>query len=81
MVKNSIYRAIYKRNESRLYTGFDYRGQIFKRTLSEQMFGINPTLDSFIGMLDSYFYELIESIKQVKIFANPALDKYENSIN
>jgi len=81
MVKNSVYRAIYKRNESRLYKGFDYRGQIFKRTLSEQMFGINSTLDNFISYLDSYFYELIESIKQVKIFANPALDKYENTVN
>lgn len=81
MVKNSIYRLTYKRGESRLHTGFDYHGQIFKRTLSNQMFGISPTLDAFLVKLDAYFCELIDSIKQVKIFANPALDKYEPNVN
>lgn len=81
MIKNSIYRAAFERNEKRLHTGFDYKGKIMKKTLSSQMFQVNETLDTFISNLDEVYYELVEAVKQIKIFANPALDKYENKIN
>jgi hypothetical protein len=45
------------------------------------MFGANSTLDQFITQIDSYIYEHIEAVKQIKIFANPALDKNENPLN
>ncbi|CAB4159172.1 hypothetical protein UFOVP699_69 [uncultured Caudovirales phage] len=80
MVKNSIYRPIYSRNEKRKNTGFDYKGQILKRSLSSQMFGLNPTLDYFLGQIEKIVYEWVEAVKQIKISANPALDKYENKI-
>ena len=44
------------------------------------MFGANPTLDGFIARIDTFMYEHIEAVKQIKIFANPALDKNENRI-
>jgi hypothetical protein len=52
-----------------------------KRILSNQMFGANPILDAFIAYLEAYLYEHIEAVKQIKIFANPALDKNENRLN
>ena len=45
------------------------------------MFGINPILDGFLNYMESFIYEHIESVKQIKIFANPALDKNENRLN
>ena len=45
------------------------------------MFGANPIMDAFISFLQSYMYEHIEAVKQIKIFANPALDKNENRFN
>jgi hypothetical protein len=45
------------------------------------MFGANPVLDKFISDLQGYIYEHIEAVKQIKIFANPALDKNENRLN
>lgn len=81
MVKDSIYKPIYERRERRLHRGYDYKDNIMKNTLSNQMFNVNPTLDKFIKMVNDVVYNWIESVKQIKIFANPAVDKYENKIN
>jgi len=81
MVKNSIYRPIYERKEKRLHLGYDYKDNIMKNTLSNQMFDVNPVLDTFIKRLNDVVYNWIESVKQIKVFANPAVDKYENKIN
>jgi hypothetical protein len=80
MVKDSIYRPIYERKEQRKNTGFDYRGQILKKTLSSQMFGAHPLLDYLLAQVEKIVYEWVEAVKQIKISANPALDKYENKI-
>jgi hypothetical protein len=80
MVKNSIYRPIFDRREKRENTGFDYKGQILKKTLSSQMFGAHPLLDYLLERVESVVYEWVEAVKQIKITANPALDKYENKI-
>jgi hypothetical protein len=80
MVKDSIYRPVYERREKRRNLGFDYKGQILKRSLSSQMFGANSTLDYFLEQLEKVVYEWVESVKQIKIHANPALEKYENKI-
>jgi hypothetical protein len=45
------------------------------------MFGSTPVLDSFLARIEQYVYEHVEAVKQIKIFANPALDKNENRIN
>ena len=80
MVKNSIYRPIFERREKRTNVGFDYKGKILKNTLSTQMFGAHPLLDYLLEQVESIVYEWVEAVKQIKITANPALDKYENKI-
>lgn len=81
MIRNSIYAPLFNRKDDRLHLGFKYKGKVLSKTLSNQMFGANPVLDRFIAYMEPYIYEHIEAIKQVKIFANPALDKNENRIN
>jgi len=81
MIRNSIYAPLFNRKDQRLHLGFKYKNQVLKKTLSNQMFNANPTLDAFLAYMEVYIYEHIEAIKQVKIFANPALDKNENRIN
>jgi hypothetical protein len=81
MIRNSLYWTIYNRKDRRLHLGFKYKGSILKKTLSNQMFDANPVLDSFMGYIETYIYEHIEAVKQIKIFANPALDKNENRLN
>lgn len=81
MIRNSIYASTYNRKDKRLHLGFYYKGNILKKTLSNQMFGANPLLDGFLARMETFIYEHIEAVKQIKIFANPALDKNENRIN
>lgn len=81
MVKDSIYRPIYERREKRANLGYNYKDNIMKNTLSSQMFNVNSTLDTFIKKINDIIYNWIESVKQIKTFANPAVDKYENKIN
>lgn len=80
MVKDSIYRPIYDRHEKRLHLGYDYKGNILKNTLSSQMIDVNEILTKYIGYAESIVYEWVESVKQIKIFANPALDKYDKNV-
>lgn len=80
MVKDSIFRPMYDRREKRLHLGFQYKGKILKNSLSGQMFGVNDLLDNYLAKLDSVVYEWVEAVKQIKISANPALDKYESKI-
>ena len=81
MVKDSIYRAIYERREKRLHLGYDYKDKIMKNTLSGQMFDVNETLTTLIKTVNDTVYNWVESVKQIKIWANPAVDKYENKLN
>lgn len=81
MIRNSLYQTVYNRKDQRLYLGYKYKDNLMKKVLSNQMFGANPVLDVFIAYLEKYIYEHIEAVKQIKIFANPALDKNENRLN
>ena len=83
MIRNSIYNVTYHRNDDLLHQGYDYQtpGNLISRVISNQMFGANPVLDKFLTYIESYMSEQIESVKQIKIFANPALDKNQMTIN
>lgn len=81
MIRNSIYWTVYNRKDRRLHLGFFYKGQVLRKSLSNQVFGNNSVMDGFLSFMEQFIYEHIEAIKQVKIFANPALDKNENRIN
>jgi hypothetical protein len=81
MIRNSLYQTVYNRKDKRLHLGYMYKDNLMKRVLSNQMFGVNTILDSFIAYIEAYMYEHIEAVKQIKIFANPALDKNENRLN
>jgi hypothetical protein len=81
MTKNSIFRAAFNRRQQLLNTGYDYKDKLMQKTLSNQMYGVNETLDTFLENINEVMYENVEAVKQIKIFANPALDKYERNIN
>jgi hypothetical protein len=81
MLKDSIYRPIYERREKRLHLGYNYRDNIMKNTLSNQLFDVNSTLDKFIKNINDTVYQWIESVKMIKTYANPAVDKNENKLN
>jgi hypothetical protein len=81
MIRNSVYQPIYNRKDARLNLGYDYKNNLMRKVLSNQMFVGSPILSTFIGYLQAFMYEHIEAVKQIKIFANPAIDKNENRLN
>ena len=81
MIRNSIYWPMYNRKDVRLHLGFRYKGQVLKKTTSNQMFGSNGLLVGFLDRMEDFIYEHIEAVKQIKIFANFGLDKNENRTN
>lgn len=38
-------------------------------------------MDGFLSALNDVIFNCIEAVKQIKIFYNPALDKYESDVN
>jgi hypothetical protein len=81
MVKDSIFRPAYSRREKRTDLGFKYKDVILKKTLSTQLFNVSPIIDTFLTNLNKVVYEWFSAVKQIKIFASPALDKYDDKIN
>jgi len=81
MHRDSIFKKAAARKERRLYLGFFYKDKIMERTTSPYLFGVSSFMDSFILRLNNMFYNNIEAVKKIKIFANPALDKNETKIN
>lgn len=81
MHRDSIFRKSLERKERRLWKGFSYKDKILERTVSPYLFGVSSFMDNFILRLDRMFYNNIEAVKKIKIFANPALDKNETKLN
>jgi hypothetical protein len=81
MHKNSIFRKAYERGEVKPYLGFDYKEKVIERTVSPQLFGVSERFDGFLKRLNIIMVNSIESVKKIKIFANPALDKNETKFN
>ena len=80
MIPDSEYTKMKQSKDNLLHVGYDYRGQVMRRTMSRQMFRANATLLGFIESIDEVVYDLIENVKRIKTFANPALDKNERRL-
>lgn len=80
MLVDSPYTKLLQSKDQLLYTGYDYRGQIFRRTMSKQMYAVNSKVVGFLDKIEAVFYEMLENVKLIKTFANPAMDKNERRI-
>lgn len=81
MLPNSPYKSTFSRNDNRLHLGFDYKDKILQKTTSNQLWGVSAIMDTFLGNLNKTIFNWIESVKQIKVWMNPALDKHENKLN
>lgn len=82
MVENSIYRVALNRNVTpSIHQGFDYKGQILKRTMSPAMFTSNKTLYDYLMRLDDIIYEMFNNTKRIKSFYSWGRDKFDRSFN
>jgi len=68
------------RNDDLKHTGFDYENKLFRRVFSGLMFD-NPTMNSFLALLQKQAVWMIESTLVVRNFWNYTVDKYYNKHN
>lgn len=76
----SLYKIAQNRKTSLKNTGFDYKGQIFKRSMSSYLFN-DPKRAEILNKLEELVYFLIEEVKTIKTFYNYTVDKDDKSLN
>jgi len=81
MLYDGPYWKLGTRKDKMLHLGFDYKNEIMLRTLSSRMFNTNKTFITFIKYINDIMYQLVESVKNIKTFANIATHKYEKRLN
>jgi hypothetical protein len=74
-----LYQAKHN-NDSFKNLGFNYRGKIFKKVTSPELWG-NPLQTSMIGQLESMLTYILEQAKMIKKWASIAIDKDSININ
>ena len=79
-MKNSLYKLTLEYKQELLYTGFDYEGVIINKVSSKYLFQ-NKNLSQFISKLNDSFFNLIESVKYIRIFINYTVPKDYKYIN
>lgn len=60
--------------------GYNYHGNIFKRTLSSEMF-INSNQNKILKWLEYHIEFLIDAVKNIKLQFSIARDKDDKNIN
>lgn len=80
MLLESPYTDLKKRKDSLLNTGYDYKGNILDNSMSSNIIRKTGMFREYLDKIDNIVYELIEHVKQIKVFANAALDKNERRI-
>ena len=81
MLIDSPYTKLKQRKDSLLHLGYNYKDNIMKKTMSNDITSSNTVLSTFVQYLNNIVYELVENVKQIKSFASFSMDKNERRIN
>ena len=79
-MKKSIYDATNSRVEKINNLGFNYEGQILKRTVSSYLFK-DQRRASILDKFEFVIFFLVEKVKTIKNFYNFTVDKNYRKIN
>ena len=72
----------YAKHSNDIYTnlGYDYRGNILKRTLSKILFS-NKINSAILKRVDDMFVYLVDTVKQIRLHYMISLDKNDRNVN
>lgn len=79
-MKESLYNITYSRKEQINNIGFDYKGKIFRKTLSSYMF-MDPTRTAILNKFETWVYFLVEKVKSIRTYYNYTVPKDYTKIN
>jgi hypothetical protein len=78
--RQSLYKIAKTAGEERKNVGYNYKDTIFRKTMSSHMFR-NQTLSDFLGFANDFWVQMVDGIKQYKIFKVYSVDKDYKNIN
>jgi hypothetical protein len=76
----SLYDAANSRREKLNGLGYNYKGNIFRRTISSYIF-VNSTRASILEKFETLVYFLLENVKTIKTYYNYTVPKNYRKIN
>jgi hypothetical protein len=71
---------LFSRNDNRKNLGFNYKGKIFRNTLSSAMY-LEEKRASILDQIERLVYFMIEYVKNIKKSYNYTFDKNFNKFN
>jgi len=74
-----LYDTKKTRKDNRLNLGHDYKDTLLNDNLSSHI-QRNDTMYTFIGFINDYLYNLIKSVKYLKVYKNYTVKKYDERI-
>lgn len=79
--KKSKYYYASHSQDAYLNTGYKYHGNVYKNTISPELYNSNLNVKNFILQLESLINYLIDSVKKIKLQFSIAHDKNDIRIN
>lgn len=79
--KKSKYYYASHAHDVYLHTGYKYHGNVYKNTISPELYNSNTKVKSFINQLEYLINYLIDSVKQIKLQFSIAHDKNDIRLN
>lgn len=79
--KKSKYYYMSHCNDSYLNLGYEYHGNVYKNTISPELYNSNKNVTNFILKLEVLINYLIDSVKHIKLQFSIAHDKNDITLN
>lgn len=79
-METNPYKSLLRRKTKLRNLGYDYRGQILRRSLSSVIY-LNENVAEFVERLETIMTNLVYSVKSIKKSVNFLVDKDEDYIN
>lgn len=79
-IKESLYKVTRVRKDDIKHKGFDFREQLFIRTMSKLLFREEKRAE-ILRRMEKVMVELIQSVKKIKTFFNYAVPKDYQDFN
>ncbi len=73
-IKQSIYKTSEHQRDNLLHQGYQYRGNIFRNTMSKFMFREEKRA-AILGYMEEVVFNLIEKVKHIKNHVNYCVPK------
>lgn len=80
LIRKSLYDICKERNDQGLQLGYDYKSNLFKKSISSFFYG-EKKRENILNEMQTLYVFLIDSVKSIKKTFHIAIDKNSRKIN